>query len=147
MSHDFRKEIDEHDDRMDVVRDEVRRLREEVESLRAELRRPRQPEVVDLTGDDEEEGLVVGENEVPLMIRVERDETIVPETPGATLVEIEEEGRSTPQIVGEAERRFENLERVQRAEEYVLTWDEEADEIARNGVAAPEYGTPPPDYS
>ena len=147
MSRDFHEEIDEHSDRMDVMMDEVCRLREEVESLRAELRRPRQPEVVDLTGDDEEEGLVVGVNEVPLMIRVERDETVVPETPGATLVEIEEEGRSTPQIVGEAERRFENLERMQRAEEYTLTWDEEADEIARNGVAAPEYGTPPPDYS
>ena len=62
-------------------------------------------------------------------------------------MEIEEEGRSTPQIVGEAERRFENLERMRRAEEYSLTWDEEADEIACNGVAAPEYGTPPPDYS
>ena len=147
MSRDFRDEIDEHSDRMDVMMDKVRRLREEVESLRAELRRPRQPEIVDLTGDDEEEGLVVGENKVPLMIRVERDETVVPETPGATLIEIEEEGRSTPQIIGEAERRFENLERLQRAEEYTLTWDEEADEIARNGVAAPEYGTPPPDYS
>ena len=42
----------------------------------------------------------LGENEVPLMICVERGETIIPETPMATLVEIEEEGRSTPQIVG-----------------------------------------------
>ena len=64
-----------------------------------------------------------------------------------TLVEIEEEGRSTPQIVREAERRFANLERMQRSEEYTLSWDEEADEIAHNGVPAPEYGTPPPDYS
>ena len=147
MSHDFRDEIDEHSDRMDVMMDEVRRLREEVESLRAELRRPCQPEVVDLTGDDKEEGLVMGENKVPLMICVEREKTVVPETPGATLVEIKEEGRSTPQIVGEVEWRFAALERMQRSEEYLLTWDEEADEIAHNGVAAPEYGTPPPDYS
>ena len=147
MSHDFREEINEQSNRMEVMMDEVCHLREEVESLRAELHRPRQPKIVDLTGDDKEEGLVVGENKVPLMIRVERDKTIVPETPGAMLVEIEEEGRSTPQIIGDAEWRFTALERIQRNEEYTLTWDEEADEIARNGVAAPEYGTPPPDYS
>ena len=93
MSRDFREEIDEQSDRMDVMMDEVCHLREEVESLRAELCCPSQPEIVDLTGDDKEEGLVVGENKVPLMICVERDETVVPETPGATLVEIEEGGR------------------------------------------------------
>ena len=104
-------------------------------------------EIADLTGDDEEEGLVVGENEVPLMIRVERDETVVPETLGVTLVGIEEEGRLTPQIVGEEEWRISALERIQRNEEYTLTWDKEADKIACSGVAAAEYGTPPPDYS
>ena len=147
MAGDFRNEINEHTDRMDVMMDEVCHLRREVESLRAELRCPRQPEIVDLTGDDKEEGLVMGENEVPLMVHVERDETIVPETPGATLVEIEEEGWSTPQIIGEAEQRFEALERMQRREDLLLTWDEEADEVVHRGVAAPEYGTPPPDYS
>ena len=147
MACDHDEAINAHSDRMDVMIDKVHHLRREVESLRAELCHPHQPEVVDLTGDDEEEGLVVGENEVPLMICVERNETVVPETPGVTLVEIEEEGRSPPQIVGEVEWRFAALERMQRSEEYSLTWDKEADEIARSGVTAPEYGTPPPDYS
>ena len=146
MACDHDEVINAHSNRMDVMMDEVCHLRREVESLRAELCCPRQPEVMDLTGDDKEEGLVVGENEVPLMICVEREETVVPETPGVMLVEIEEEGRSTPQIVGEAEQRFAALERMQRSEEYLLTWDEEADKIAHNGVAAPECGTPP-DYS
>ena len=47
-----------------------------------------------------------GENKGPLMIWVERDDVVVPETPGAVLVEIEEDGRTTPQIVGEMEWMF-----------------------------------------
>ena len=104
MAHDHQDEIDSHTDRMVVIMDEVRHLQREVESLRAELCCPCQPEVIDLTADDEEEGLVVGENEVPLMICIEREGTIIPETLAATLVEIEEEGRSTPQIVGKWNR-------------------------------------------
>ena len=80
MVHDHQDEIDGHTNRMDVIMDEVHHLRREVESLRAELRRPRQVEVVDLTGNDEEEGLVVGENKAPLMIHVEREGTVIPET-------------------------------------------------------------------
>ena len=75
------------------------------------------------------------------MICVERLGTIVPEIPGATLVEIEEEGRSTPQIVGEVEWRFRELE---RREELALATNEEADQVARGGLVAPEYLSPPP---
>ena len=55
-----------------------------------------------------------GINEVPLMICVEREGSNVLETPGATLVEIEEERWLTPQIVGEAERRFREMERKKK---------------------------------
>ena len=143
MARNHQEEINSHTNRMDVIMDKVCHLRREVESLRAELCHPHQVEVVDLTRDDEKEGLVMGENEVPLMICVETEGTIVPETMGATLVEIKEEGRLTPQIMGEAEWRFVALE---RREELALAIDEEVDQVARAGVVAPEYGTPP-DYS
>ena len=56
MARDHQDEIDGHTDRMDVIMDEVRHLQREVESLRAELCCPHQPEVIDLTADEEEEG-------------------------------------------------------------------------------------------
>ena len=59
--------------------------------------------VINLTEDNDEEGLVVGENEVPIRIHVEHDDMVVPETPGATLIKIEEDGRATPQLIGEVE--------------------------------------------
>jgi len=57
-----------------------------------------------------------------------------------TLVEVEEDCCATPQIVGEAEREFEQMEREESVEQ--RAWDEEADYVAREG-AAPEYMGPP----
>jgi len=120
------------------------RLRELTEDIR-ELRngRTRGPvEVIDLTGEDEIEE-VVG-----LIVRVERQDTVIPGTPQSptvTLVEIEEpvveDQRVTPQIVGEAERTFERMEREGSVEQ--RAWDEEADYVHRHG-AAPEYVDAPP---
>jgi hypothetical protein len=114
-------------------------LTAEVEGIR-ERERPR--EVIDLTGDDEE-GVWAGENEEPLMVRVERAETVIPETPEGTLVELGEDDRSTPQVVGEAERLF---ERMNRAEEFYRPMDEEADELYRTGRGLPEYEDAPEYY-
>ena len=52
---------------------------------------------------------------------------------------IEENGRSTPQIVGEAERRFAQMEERGRS---TVPFDEEADQLVEQGVA-PEYDRPP----
>jgi len=101
-------------------------------------------EIVDLTRDDDE-GIVVGENEQPLMVRtmvrVERAETVVPDSEAGTLVEIQEDCCVTPQIVREAERVFERMERGGLVEQ--RAWDEEADYVAQ-GTVAPEYEDPPP---
>jgi len=118
----------------------LRELRDEVRDLSHRVPRGRPVEIVDLTGDDDE-GIVVGENEVPLMVRVERDETVVPDSEAGTLVEIQEDLRATPQVVGEAERLFERMVRGGSVEQ--RSWDEEADYLAR-GTVAPEYEDPPP---
>ena len=52
---------------------------------------PCQVEIIDLTKDDKE-GLIVGESEEPIGIHVEHNDTVVPETPGAKLVEIKGAG-------------------------------------------------------
>ena len=44
-----------------------------------------------------------GENKEPIGIHVECDDTVVSETPGVMLVQIEEDGRATPQIAKEVE--------------------------------------------
>jgi len=101
-------------DQEDELRRFSRHLRELTEDLRRQVLVARPVEVVDLTGDDDE-GIVVGENEVPLMVRtmvrVERADTVVPDSEAGTLVEIQEDRRATPQIVGEAEREFARMER------------------------------------
>ena len=61
MACDHQDKINNHDDRMDIIMDKVRNSRREMGSLRVELCCSCQPEVIDLTADDEEEGLVVGD--------------------------------------------------------------------------------------
>jgi len=145
----------EHDDIMFEMQrtindqgDEIRWLSRTLRDLTGELwdlRRQlpvRPPVVIDLTVDDEE-GIVVGENEEPLMVRtvvrVERADTVVPDSEAGTLVEVED-GQSTPQIIGEAERLFERMEWQGSVEQRV--YDEEADYVALAGVA-PEYEDAP----
>jgi len=122
----------------------LRDLRDEVRDLGHQIPPVRPVEIVDLTGDDDE-GIVVGENEVPLMVRtvvrIERDETVIPDSEAGTLVEIQEDRRATPQIVGEAERLFKRMERGGSVEQ--RAWDEEANYVAQ-GTVAPEYEDPPP---
>ena len=137
---EMQRTIDDQDTELGQLSRAVRDLVGEVR----DLHRGRPVEIIDLMADDDE-GVVVGENEVPLMVWtvvwMERDETTIPESPQGTLVEIRDDPRSTPQIVGEAERVFERIVRegsvVQRA------WDEKADYVTREG-AAPEYLGPPP---
>jgi len=99
--------VDDYRGEVGHLRNQLRELTEDIWDLRN--RRVRRPvKVIDLTGDDEVEE-VAGPT-----VWVEREDTIVPLSPSATLVEIEEpveDGRSTPQIVGEAERAFERMER------------------------------------
>jgi len=118
----------------------LRELRDEVRDLDRQVPRGRPVEIIDLTEDDDG-GIVVGENEVPLMVRVERDETVVPDSEAGTLVEIQEDRWATPQIVGEAEQLFERMERDGSVEQ--RAWDEEANYVAR-GTVAPVYEDPPP---
>jgi len=139
------RRVDDYRGEVGHLRNRLRELTEDIQELRnGRARGP--PEVIDLTGDDDE-GIVVGENKVPLMVRIEREETVVPGTPQsptATLVEIGEpvvDGRSTPQIMGEAERVFKRMEREGSVEQ--RAWDEEADYVHRHGVA-PEYDDAPP---
>jgi len=96
---------------------------------------------MDLTRDNDNEGIVVGENERPLMVRVERGETVVPDSEDGTLVEIQEDRRAMPQAAGEAERAFEGMERGGSVEQ--RAWDKEADYVAQ-GTVAPENEDPPP---
>jgi len=116
---------------------------EELQDLRWQVLVARPVEIVDLTGDDDE-GIVVGKSEESLMVRtvvrVERAETVVPDSEARTLVEIQEDGWATPQIVGEAERAFTWMERGGSVEQ--RAWDEEADYVA-HGTVAPEYEDPP----
>ena len=75
-----------------------------------------------------------------IVIHQEREETVIPESPQGTLVEIEEDGRSTPQIVGEAERRFEAMERRGHVQGQ---WDNKADIMVSLGIVLPGYEEPP----
>jgi len=140
---EMQRTINDQDDELCQLSRHLRDLRDEVQDLGRWIPPSRPVEIVDLTGDDE--GIVVGENEVPLMVRtvvrVERDETVVPDSEAGTLVEIQEDRRATPQIVGEAERLFERMERGGSVEQ--RAWDEEADYVAW-GTVAPEYEDPPP---
>jgi len=81
-----------------------------------------------------------GREQEPLMVRtvvrIERGETVVPDSEAGTLVEIQEDRRATPQIVGEAERAFERMERGGLVEQ--RAWDKEANYVAW-GTVAPEY--------
>ena len=64
---------------------------------------------------------------------------MVPESPQGTLVEIEEpveDGRSTPQIVGEAERAFARMEGREVLQEEM---NKEADNLVESGLALPSY--------
>jgi len=137
---EMQRTINDLDDEGRRLSRSLRELRDEVRDLSHRVPRGRPVEIVDLTGDDDE-GIVVGENEVPLMMRVERDETVVPDSEAGTLVEIQEDRWATPQIVGEAEQLFERMEREGSVEQ--RAWDEEADYVARATVA-PEYEDPPP---
>jgi len=136
---EMQRTINDLDDEGRRLSRSLRELRDEVRDLGRRVPLSRPIEIVDLTGDDDE-GIVVGENEVPLMLRVERDETVVPDSEAGTLVEIQEDRRATPQIVGEAERLFERMERGGSVEQ--RAWDEEADYVAQ-GTVAPEYEDPP----
>jgi len=136
---EMQRTIDNLDEEGRRLSRSLRELRDEVRDLVRRIPPSRPVEIVDLTGDDNE-GIVVGENEVPLVVRVERDETVVPDSEAGTLVEIQEDRRATPQIVGEAERLFERMEREGSVEQ--RAWDEEADYVAQ-GTVAPEYEDPP----
>src|SRR5258705_340379 len=95
----------DHQAEMDELRRDIRSLSQRLHRVEERDRtRHRRVEVIDLTGDDD----VLDEP----IVRVEREDTVVPESPQGTLVEIEEpvDGRSTPQIVGEAERAFARME-------------------------------------
>ena len=141
---EMQRTINDQDDELCRLSRHLRDLRDEVQDLGRRIPPSRPVEIVDLTGDDDE-GIVVGENEVPLMVRtvvrVERGETVVPDSEAGTLVEIQEDRCATPQIVGEVEWLFERMEREGSVEQ--RAWDEEADYVAR-GTVAPEYEDPPP---
>ena len=133
---------------IDDLRDEVNRLSHDLRRIVGDVRelertRARIP-VVDLTVD--EEVMFAAENEEPLMVRIERDETIVPETPrSGTLVEIEED---EVRVVGAAVRAFERLEGLLEPEQEERQWDEEADVLVAEGRVPPAYervaGVPEP---
>ena len=133
---------------IDDLRDEVNRLSRDLRRVVGDVRelertRVRIP-VIDLTVDEEE--MFAAENEEPLMVRVERDETVVPETPrSGTLVEIEED---EVRVVGAAVRAFERLEGLLEPEREERQWDEEADVLVAEGRAPPAYervaGVPEP---
>jgi len=141
---EMQRTINDQDDELRRLSRSLRDLRDEVRDLSHRIPPSRPVEIVDLTGDDDE-GIVVGENEVPLMVRtvvrVERDEMVVPDSEAGTLVEIQEDHRAMPQIVGEAEWLFERMERGGSVEQ--RAWDEEANYVAQ-GTVAPEYEDPPP---
>jgi len=133
--------FNDQEDELHRLSHHLRDLMEELWDLRCQVPPSRPVEIVDLTGDDNE-GIVVGENKEPLMVRtmvrVERGETVVPDSEDGTLVEIQEDHHATPQIVGEAERLFERMERGGSVEQ--RAWDEEADYV----VQGTEYEDPPP---
>ena len=112
---------------LDRLRVDLRTLSRCLHRVEERQRRRNQPvEVIDLTADDD----VLGE---PIMVH--QEETIVPECPQGTLVEIKD-GRSTPQIVGEAERRFEEMEGRGCIHDQ---WDNEADVLVALDIALPGY--------
>jgi len=134
---------------IDDLRDEVNRLSRNLRRIVRDVRdlertRARIP-VIDLTVG--EEVMFAAENEEPLMVRVERDDTVVPETPqSGTLVEIEEEDEV--RVVGAAMRAFERLEGLLEPESEERQWDEEADLLVAEGRVPPAYervaGVPEP---
>jgi len=133
---------------IDDLRDEVNRLSRDLRRIVGDVRelertRARVP-VIDLTVDERE--MFAAENEEPLMVRVERDDTIVPESPqSGTLVEIEEDEVC---VVGAAVRAFERLEGLLEPEREERQWDEEADVLVAEGRVPPAYervaGVPEP---
>ena len=105
---------------------------------------PAVPIVIDLTMDDNK--TVVSDSEVnvlegsvwPWREAGEVDDYIPPPGLLVTIQDgdvIEENGHSTPQIVGEAERRFAQMKERGRS---MVPFDEEADRLVEQGVA-PEY--------
>jgi len=111
---EMQRTINNQDDELCRLSCHLRDLRDEVWDLGHRIPPSRPVEIVDLTGDDDK-GIVVGENQVPLLVRtvvrVERGEMVVPDSKAGTLVEIQEDCRTTPQIVGEAEWLFKRMER------------------------------------
>ena len=129
--------------------EEIPSLERRLVELERRILVPAVPVVIDLTMDDDEE-TVVSDSEVDVLEgpvwpwrEVEELDNYVP--PPGLLVPIqdgdviEENGRSTPQIVGEAERRFAQMEERGRS---MVPFDEEADRLVEQGVA-PEYDRPP----
>ena len=117
---EMQRTINDQDDELRRLSRSLRELRDEVRDLGRRIPPSRPVEIVDLTGDDDE-GIMVGENEVPLMVRVERDETVVPDSEAGTLVEIQEDRRATPQIVGEGGR----LGNVLPGLDQSVNWDQQ----------------------
>ena len=112
---------------------------------------PAVPVVIDLTGDDNE--TVVSDLEVdvleglvwPWREAMEYDDEVMGwNAPPGLLVPvqdgdvIEENGCSTPQIVGEAKRRFAQMEERGRS---IVLFNEEVDRLVEQGVAS-EYNRP-----
>ena len=133
---------------IDDLRDEVNRLSRDLRRIVGvvwELERTRQRiPFIDLTVDEEE--MFAAENEEPLMVRVERDDTIVPETPrSGTLVEIEED---EVRVVGAAMRAFDELEGIVEPEGIQEQLDAEADRLVAEGRVPLAYerveGVPEP---
>jgi len=120
---EMQRTINDQDDELRRLSRSLRDLRDEVRDLGHRMPPSRPVEIVDLTGDDDDRIMVV------------------PDSEAGTLVEIQEDRCATPQIVGEAERLFERMERGGSVEQ--RAWDEEADYVAW-GTAAPEYEDPPP---
>jgi len=134
-------------DDMDVERCRLlSALRDVVGEVR-DLRHRPPVQVIDLTGNDKDMVVAV-ENEEPLMVRtvvrVERDDIIVPATPQQGLVEIRDDGQSTPQIVTEVERQFERMERHGSVEQ--RAYDEEANYVAWEGAALEYLDAPPYEF-
>ena len=128
--------------------EEIPSLERRLVELERRIPVPAVPVIIDLTMDDDE--TVVSDSEVDVLEgpvwpwrEVGEFDNYVP--PPDLLVPIQdgdvigENGRSTPQIVGEAERRFAQMEERGRS---MMPFDEEADWLVEQGVA-PEYDRPP----
>ena len=137
---DMERERDQQEadmqEEMDGLRVNLRTLSRCLHRVEERQRQRNQPvEVVDLTADDN----VLDEL---IVVHQEREEIVVPKSPWGTLVEIAEDGRSTPQIIGEVERRFEAMEGRGHVQGQ---WDNEVDLLVALGIPlpgnedAPEY--------